>query len=255
MKNIFSYDSKLVTVFSYIADLFILNLIYLFCCLPVFTIGAAQAGLHTAMRVLQDPEDDSSPYKAFFRGFKSGFFRVTAAWLILAVVEAILVYTFWISYTYRNEGLFVHWAVPLVVLFITLCYQSVVCLFHSRFGCTLPQLLYNGMLMMIWHPLASLLTGILIWAPAAVLAVNPNLYIDLTSAFLTLYYSIACTVIYFLTRKAFKALIDNFNNPDGKKVDAELENTEEAEETQQPEAEPCIAEESDAEESEAETTV
>jgi len=251
MKNMFSYDSKLVTVFAYIADLFILNLIYLFCCLPVFTIGAAQAGLHTAMRVLQDPEDDSSPYKAFFRGFKSGFFRVTAAWLILAVVEAILIYTFWISYTYRDEGLFVHWAVPLVVLFITLCYQSVVCLFHSRFGCTLPQLLYNGMLMMIWHPLASLLTGILIWAPAAVLAVNPNLYIDLTSAFLTLYYSIACTLIYFLTRKAFKALIDNFNNPEGKKDESAGDIPEETEEAE--EADEEVSEE--ANEDEAETSV
>jgi len=251
MKNMFSYDSKLVTVFAYIADLFILNLIYLFCCLPVFTIGAAQAGLHTAMRVLQDPEDDSSPYKAFFRGFKSGFFRVTAAWLILAVVEAILIYTFWISYTYRDEGLFVHWAVPLLVLFITLCYQSVVCLFHSRFGCTLPQLLYNGMLMMIWHPLASLLTGILIWAPAAVLAVNPNLYIDLTSAFLTLYYSIACTLIYFLTRKAFKALIDNFNNPEGKKDESAGDIPEETEEAE--EADEEVSEE--ANEDEAETSV
>ena len=247
MKNMFSYDSKLVAVFGYIADLFILNIIYLLCCVPVFTIGAAQAGLHTAMRVLQDPEDDTSVYKAYFRGFKSGFFRITAGWLLLTVVDLILVYTFWISFTYRDEGLFVHWGVPLVTLFLVLCYQCVICLFHSRFGCTLPQLLYNGLLMMIWHPLASLLTGILIWAPAAVFAVNPNLYIDLTPLFLTLYYSIACTLIYFLTRKAFKALIDNFNNPEGKKDESAEEIPDESEDAEE------VSEE--ANEDESETTV
>ena len=243
MKNMFSYDSKLVSVFAYIADLFIINIIYLLCYIPIFTIGAAQAGLHTAMRVLQDPEDDTAVYKAFFRGFKSGFFSITGAWLIVAVVEAILVYTFWMSYSYREAGIFIHWAVPLVLLFLVMCYQCVICLFHSRFGCTLPQLLYNGLLMMIWHPLASLLTGILIWAPAAVLAVNPNLYIDLTSIFLTLYYSFACVLIYYLTRKGFKAVIDNFNNPDGDKKDEEAAEETEAEETDE------------AEETEEETTV
>jgi len=105
MKNIFSYDSKLVTSLSFIADLFILNLLYLVCCLPLFTIGAAQAGLHNAVRILQDPLDGRSTVKAFFRGFKEGFGRITLAWLLFYVIEGILYYTLYITLTYENRPL------------------------------------------------------------------------------------------------------------------------------------------------------
>lgn len=211
MKNIFSHDSQLVSVLSFIADLFILNVIYLACCLPIFTIGAAQAGLHTAMRILIDPNDDRSVVKAFFRGFSSGFGRISIAWTIWFLVDLVLAYTLWMSYTYRDSGLFVHWGVPLVMLCLTLCYQSILPLFHSQFGCTLRQLFYNCALMAVWHPLATVVTGALLCAPMILFLLMPNLFIDFTPLFLTVYFSFVCTIIAALTQKAFKALIDNFN--------------------------------------------
>ena len=62
MGGLFSYDSKPMQILMFVGDLIILNILYLICCIPIFTIGAAQAGMYTACKVLLDKEDDSSPY-------------------------------------------------------------------------------------------------------------------------------------------------------------------------------------------------
>lgn len=226
MKNIFSYDSKLTSVLGFIGDLFILNLLYLLCCLPVFTIGAAQAGLHNAIRILQDPLDGRSTVKAFFRGFKEGFVRITLAWLLFLVFDVILYYTLFMTYTYADTGLFVHWGIPLVGLCLSLIFQTVLGLFHSQFSCTFPQLLRNTALMCVWHPLASILSGALMCAPMILFLLVPNIFVDITPLFLTVYYSLAALLIYMLTRKAFKALIDNFNNPEDPEAKPDTEPAE-----------------------------
>ena len=88
MGGFFSYESKPMQILMFLGDLILLNVLYLVCCIPVVTIGAAQAGMYTACKVLLDKEDDSSPYAAFFRGFWGGFGTVTLAWGILTAVTA-----------------------------------------------------------------------------------------------------------------------------------------------------------------------
>ena len=58
MNGLFSYDSKPMQLLGFLGDLILLNILYLVCCIPLFTIGAAQAGLFTACKVLLDKEDD-----------------------------------------------------------------------------------------------------------------------------------------------------------------------------------------------------
>ena len=52
MSSFFSYESKPMQILMFVGDLIILNVIFLVCCLPIFTIGAAQAGLYTAMKAI-----------------------------------------------------------------------------------------------------------------------------------------------------------------------------------------------------------
>ena len=94
MSNIFSYDSAPMQVLMRLGDLILLNIVYTLCCIPVVTIGAAQAGLYTACRVMQNKEDDTSVISAFFRGFRTGFGSVTIAWGIVTLVLAVVT---WLS--------------------------------------------------------------------------------------------------------------------------------------------------------------
>lgn len=207
MNSIFSYDSPMMQILTYIGDLIILNFLYLICCLPVFTIGAAQAGMYTAMRVLNDKEDDSSAVAAFFRGFKNGFGKVTLSWLLILGIMAVLAAVCALAYVMQLP-------VWLCIAPICICaiFQSLVPAFHSRFDCTAMQLIRNSWFLLIAHPLRSIATALLVWAPVLVLAIG-GMYVFMmaTPIWCTLYYSTAILFAELFLRKPFKTLVEEFN--------------------------------------------
>ena len=207
MNSLFSYDSPMMQILMYIGDLIILNFLYLICCIPVFTIGAAQAGLYTAIRVLNDKEDDSSAAAAFFRGFKNGFGTVTIAWGLLAVLFAVV----------ALAALFATiLGLPLWLCILPLCilavFMSLVPAFHSRFGCTVTQLYRNTFLLLIAHPLRSIAAAALMWVPVVVMACLDMFNSMATSlVWLTIYFSTAVLFGELFLRKPFKTLVDHYN--------------------------------------------
>ena len=63
-----------------LADLAILNVLFLLCCLPVVTAGASLAGLNYAAEKLRRQE--GRPAANFFRGFRVNFRQATIFWII-----------------------------------------------------------------------------------------------------------------------------------------------------------------------------
>lgn len=214
MNKIFDFDSPLMQVLGFIADLFIMNLVFLACCLPIVTIGAAQSGLFNAMRVLQDREDDSSVLKAFFRGFKNGFFRITPVWIVFLVLDVILVYTIAMSFSWQELGIYIHWGFPLVMLGLLLLIQSVVPAFHARFSCSPFQLVRNSMLLIGFFPLRCLGLAVLVWAPAVLAIMNMQLFVEINPLFFTVYYSFTYLMGALFMKKPFDKLVENFNGED-----------------------------------------
>ena len=87
MGGFFSLDSKFMQVMSRVADLIILNVIYLVTCLPVVTIGAASTALYTVcFRLGTDRE--GSLVKGYFRAFRDEFRQATLIWLFLLLFGA-----------------------------------------------------------------------------------------------------------------------------------------------------------------------
>lgn len=82
MKTIFNWENPFIQFLGRIGDMIITNLMFLICCLPVFTIGASITALS---KVMQDivREEDSSTVKTFFRAFKENFKQATIAWLVV----------------------------------------------------------------------------------------------------------------------------------------------------------------------------
>lgn len=214
MNSIFSYESTPMQILMYIGDLIILNFLFLLCCMPIFTIGAAQAGLYSAVKVLQDKEDDSSPAKAFFKGFKSGFGTVTLAWGIMTVILLLIGY---LGIAAIMQGS-MKW---LVAISVSICgiFQCLIPLFHSRFNCTAMQLIRNGWFLLFAHPLRSIFVFAVVWLPAIVfLLCDMSFFMSLTPIWMTLYYSTAFLFGYTFMKKPFNVLIQNFNethNEDG----------------------------------------
>lgn len=231
MNNFFSYDNPIMQILMKIGDLMILNFLYLAACIPLFTVGAASAGLYTAMKVMQDPEDDTSLVEAFIRGFKAGFGTVTLAWGLALLLTFLISYACYLGY--YNFNLAAWLCVPpiLVCLWATALIPAI----HSRFGCTVWQLIRNVWFFMVAHPLRTLGVTILTWLPM-VLLVSGFLaqdifgFMAMAPIWITLYFGTAWAFNYSFLKKPFNVLIDHFNE---KNAPAEDENA-------LPEAEPIF---------------
>ena len=87
MGGFFSLDSKFMQAMSRVADLIILNVIYLGTCLPVITIGAASTALYTVCFRLGTAREGSL-VKGYFRAFRDEFRQATLIWLFLLLFGA-----------------------------------------------------------------------------------------------------------------------------------------------------------------------
>ena len=74
--NIFSMDSMLGRVLYWIADIFILNILWIIFSLPIFTIGASTTALYYSMMQRQR-RDESYIHKNFIKAFKENFKQST----------------------------------------------------------------------------------------------------------------------------------------------------------------------------------
>ena len=228
--NFFSYDSKPMQILMYIGDLIILNLLFILCCLPVFTIGAAHAALYSGIRTLQDPEDDGSPSAAFFKAFRTGFLQITLAWNLLLIITLVLALVAYLCMGFEQVlGRAPTW-MSFISLAIAAIFMSLVTLFHSRFSCTVWQLLRNCWFLAVAHPLRTLLVTVLTWLPIVLVFVMKTVtFIGVTPIWFLLYYSTAALFSFAVMKKPFKTLIDHFNESQNPQPAEEVPADEETE--------------------------
>ena len=217
MKNLFNYENKFMELLMTVGDLVILNVLFLLCCLPVVTIGAAQAGLYTGLRVLVDKEDDTSCAAAFFRGFSSGFGRITGAYCIMLALIALVGYSAASVLFYDVNGVSAPVWASVAGLCICAVFQTLICIFHSRFSCTLGQLFRNAWLMFLAHPLRCILIAVLTWLPVFLMLADLQIFILITPVFLAFYFSFAAMLCNSVMKKPFDDLIQMFNERNAQK--------------------------------------
>lgn len=82
-------DSPLMQALTKIADLLILNLLTLLCCLPIITVGPALTAMHY-MTLKMVRSEETYIVKGFFKSFKENFRQGTLIWLLFLVVGLVL---------------------------------------------------------------------------------------------------------------------------------------------------------------------
>ena len=96
MDRVFGMDGPLMRGLSRIADVVVLNLLTLICCVPIVTIGAALTAQHyVALKMARNEE--GYVVRLFFKSFKQNFKQATCIWLIFMafiVMFALDVYIF-----------------------------------------------------------------------------------------------------------------------------------------------------------------
>ena len=89
MRQIFNLDGPVFTALSRLADLVILNLLFLLCCVPVVTIGASLTAMSYVTLKMREGRE-GYVWKSFFRAFKQNFLQATVIWLIMFAVAAVI---------------------------------------------------------------------------------------------------------------------------------------------------------------------
>lgn len=85
MEGVFRADSKLYQIVEKIVNLVKLNMIWILFCIPIVTIGAANAALHEiALQILNAEEGYIVP--SFYKAFRKNWKKATKLWIPLFVV-------------------------------------------------------------------------------------------------------------------------------------------------------------------------
>ncbi len=207
-KNLFSYESPVFQFLLKLSYWVFLNVLYLVCCLPVVTIGASQAGLMNAVRILQDPEDDSSCYKAFFRGFFQGLGKIT---LITSVCLVLIVTMFFVLFsTIYYDAIWKNAPVlsAILGLAIGILMQSMTSAFHSRFDCSIWQIIRSSWYMILMHPIRAVGMAVVVWLPIIVALLDLYLFFQATPLWMFIYFTLA----YQASVKIMKAPFQDIEN-------------------------------------------
>lgn len=89
MGRFFDLESPLMRVLNRVADLMILNLLMVVCCIPIITTGAAVTAMHYVLLKMVRGEEGYL-IRGFFKSFKANFKQATLIWLIMLVVIAVI---------------------------------------------------------------------------------------------------------------------------------------------------------------------
>lgn len=91
----FNYDSPFWSFMSRVADLVILNLLWLLFCIPVFTIGASTAAMYRVTLNMVRGEG-GGVVRSFWASFKLNFKQGVLLFLILLIPTLLVTYELWL---------------------------------------------------------------------------------------------------------------------------------------------------------------
>ena len=93
MSKFFNPDGPLMRFMTKLADLMILNILFLVTSLPVVTVGAAWTALsYVTLKMVRDEE--GAIVRSYFRAFRQNFRQATVLWLGVLAIGAVLVLDF-----------------------------------------------------------------------------------------------------------------------------------------------------------------
>ncbi|MBR4289823.1 MAG: YesL family protein [Oscillospiraceae bacterium] len=175
MKEQFNLNSPWMQRFAMLTNLVMLNILWLICCIPVVTAGAATSALYYTIFQYHTKQDDAV-LQPFFRGFRTNFQQSTV--LHLPLLAVVILLTFDIVYlASRGQGTAILF---LLIVAIFLVLGMMVHLFPliARFDMDFKALLSTAFSLVVLHFPTTLLVIALTLLPAFLLALFPSQFLQ-----------------------------------------------------------------------------
>ena len=90
MGGFFNYDNPVWRFVGRIWDLFILNLLWVICSIPIVTFGASTTAMYYCTLKIAKDRDSGGMFTMFFHSFKDNIGQSTIIWIIMALIGGVL---------------------------------------------------------------------------------------------------------------------------------------------------------------------
>lgn len=163
MSGFFNADNKLWSAVNSAVDAILLNIMWLFTCIPIFTIGAATTAFYyTTHKVIRNQR--SGIWKEYWTAFKGNFKQATKTWLIFLAIFAVFYFDISICIEYLKAGekigimaYFFYGLLALVLIWFMYVFA-----YMARFEDTIKTTLKNAAIMAFTNPVYSLIVLVLV---------------------------------------------------------------------------------------------
>lgn len=216
MQKLFACDSPLIQQLNRVTDYILVNILYLLCCVPLITIGAARSALYSVSYIWEENED--AGVKAYLMAFAGNFRQSILPWCYVAFSGCLLAYCAFLTYVHQIPGSFVFWTALVLLLVIYGLILSQLFGLCAKFNCTPARYLQNSLLLGMANPLISLIHLALAVLPWAMLALWTETFLRLIPLWLLGYFSIQGRLHAKLSKPIYARLWDNHlkeQNQDG----------------------------------------
>ncbi len=213
-QKLFSTENPVWRAMDRMGDLMILNFLFIFFSIPIFTIGASTTALYSVSFKLLD-ETEGNIVKNYFKAFKNNFKQATIIWIVVLFAGLFLAYDAYLSYISTSIIAKILMGVILLVGIIYAMWVSWIFPVQSKFYNPVKVNMKNAALMMLIHMFpTTLLITVLNVVPFLLLWFQTTLFFGLLPFVVFLMFSFIAYTNSKQLKKAFADYIPESDFPE-----------------------------------------
>ena len=211
--SLFNMDNPFWRTMGKVADMVILNILFIICCIPVVTIGASYSALYTVTLKLAKNEE-SYIFRGFFKAFRANFKQATLIWLIMLFLGVFLGVDLYLTINLDMPLMNALYYIFLVFVALYAIMLSYVFPLLSKFDNTVINTIKNSLMMSIAHFPWTLLIVLINAVPIIVSAINLNyLFSYVLPLMLVIGFSLIACINSYIFHRVFKKYIPEETAP------------------------------------------
>lgn len=146
----FNLENPFWNALGKLCDFVILNILFILCSIPIFTIGASTTAMYTVLWKMAKDEG-GTVVAEFFKAWKKNFKQATILWMILLPIGLLTVFEMYLLSKVETLGLSVLKYLFVTILFIWMMLVSYVFPVQGRFVNSIKGTLKNAFLRSFFH--------------------------------------------------------------------------------------------------------
>ena len=203
MSRLFDPDAPLMRFLSRVADLMILNILWIFLCIPVVTAGAATTALYRVCLNIA-AQADASVIRDFFRTFRREFKPATLVWLVLLIPTALCAVNLWLLLSGVLPGSAVMPFICLLPLLLLIFVYAYVFAYVAMFRDGVLRTIRNALLLSIANLPRTVLMAVLNLLPVILFLIVPEVFFRVLIVWLLIGFALAAYLDSRMLWKVFK---------------------------------------------------